>query len=275
MPDPAMTHPARLLEPLETPWLEPFLPWARALSWPVEQSIDLDRACELATARDCRSGSGHVLRFVDAHRLAGGGPGYERRIFDSGQVVTRTQGAGASHDFANALAWLAFPRLKARLNALHVEAEREAGREAGPGAQAPGRRGRLRDRATLFDESGALVLTQDRMLAASMRSFAWHELFVGHRTAWPARIRVVIAGHALLEKLRAPYKSLCAQGWVLEASPSLSQDELDHLAARSLTAESLASLTPVPLMGIPGWSDANQDPAFYNDPQVFRSGRRQ
>lgn len=271
MRDLAMTHPARPFEPLETPWLEPFLPWARALSWPVERSIDLDRACELATARDCRSGSGHALRFVDAHRLAGDGPGYERRIFDSGQVVTRTRGAGASHDFANALAWLAFPRLKARLNALHVE----AGREAGPEAEAPGRRGRLRDRATLFDESGALVLTQDPALAAWVRGFSWRELFVGHRAAWPAGIRVVIAGHALLEKLRAPYKSICAQGWVLDASPSLSHDELDHLAARSLTAESLASLTPVPLMGIPGWSDANQDPAFYNDPQVFRSGRRQ
>ena len=193
--------------------------------------------------------------------------GYESRIFETGRVATRVRGQGARHDFANALVWLAFPRLKARLNALHVQAQTDP--------SAPGRRGRLRDRATLFDESGALLLTQDPMLASLARGFRWRELFVDHRDAWPKRIRLVTVGHALLEKLCEPYKSICAQTWILDRSPLLAHDELDRQAACALGSETLDLLTPVPLMGIPGWSSANADPAFYNDSQVFRSGRRQ
>jgi hypothetical protein len=252
---------------LEMPWLEPFSHWAKSLDWPAAQSIDLGHASELAASRDCRSGSGQRLRFVDARALDGRGSGYERMIFDAGQVATRTEGPGTLHDFANALVWLAFPRLKARLNALHVDAQ--------TGPNGSGRRGGVRDRATLFDESGAFVLTQNPELANLMRGFAWRELFVKRRAAWPDQIRVLIVGHALLEKLRAPYKSICAQAWVLDCPTSIADNELDRHAARMLNPESLAALTPVPLMGIPGWSSANHDPAFYNDSKVFRSGRRQ
>lgn len=31
---------------------------------------------------------------------------------------------------------------------------------------------------------------------------------------------------------------------------------------------------PLPVLGIPGWWGANENPAFYDDPQVFRRGRR-
>ena len=188
-------------------------------------------------------------------------------VFDTAQVATRTEGPGALHDFANALAWLAFPRLKARLNSLHVNAQSEP--------SASGRRGPVRDRATLFDESGAFVLTENPELAALVHRFSWRELFVAHRAAWPEQIRVVIVGHALLEKLRVPYKSICAQAWVLNRPTSLAWDQLDQHAAQMLSHQALATLTPVPLMGIPGWSNANHDPAFYNDPKVFRSGRQQ
>lgn len=191
---------------------------------------------------------------------------YESIIFDQGQVPSRALGRGGQHDFANALAWLSFPRLKARLNALHVEAL-AVSRGEGP-------RGRLRDRATLFDESGALVLTEDAALAERLRQFNWAALFIEHRSAWLDRIRVVITGHALIEKLCSPYKSICAQALVLHASPATAFDTLDETSARALCPSTLQSLTPLPLMGIPGWTSANHDLAFYNDPQVFRTGRQ-
>ncbi len=248
------------------PWLLGWQPWAHALGWPAAGALDLDRANAFAAARDCLSGSGQSLRFVPPQPLSGSPLGYETIIFEQGQVPTRTTGRGGQHDFANALAWLGFPQLKARLNVLHVEALRVGG--------GSGRRGGLRDRATLFDESGALVLTDDEALAERLREFRWSGLFVECRDAWPDRIRVVITGHALIEKLCAPYKSICAQAMVLHASPATLPDAIDTLAACALCPAALQSLTPLPIMGIPGWSPANHDPAFYNDPQVFRTGRQ-
>ncbi|MNV85284.1 hypothetical protein D3C71_1792260 [compost metagenome] len=31
--------------------------------------------------------------------------------------------------------------------------------------------------------------------------------------------------------------------------------------------------TPLPVLGVPGWWPANEDPQFYADPQVFRPPR--
>nr|WP_265343094.1 MULTISPECIES: DUF3025 domain-containing protein [Burkholderia] len=31
---------------------------------------------------------------------------------------------------------------------------------------------------------------------------------------------------------------------------------------------------PLPVLGVPGWCDANAEAAFYDDPAVFRSVRR-
>ena len=248
------------------PCLAGWQPWAQALGWPAAGALHFERANALAVTRDCRSGSGQPLRFVPAPALAEPRLGYETIIFDRGQVPTRTMGRGGRHDFANALAWLSFPRLKARLNALHVEAL--------PAGNGSGQRGRLRDRATLFDESGALVLTEDAASAELLHQFNWSALFLDRREDWRDRIRVVITGHALIEKLCAPYKSICAQALVLHASPAAAPDAVDALAAHVLCPEALQSLTPLPLMGIPGWSPANHDPAFYNDRKVFRTGRQ-
>jgi hypothetical protein len=33
-------------------------------------------------------------------------------------------------------------------------------------------------------------------------------------------------------------------------------------------------LSPLPLMGIPGWCADNEDPAFYGNTRIFRPGRR-
>ena len=81
---------------------------------------------------------------------------YEVRVFESGCVETRPE---SLHDLFNALAWLAFPKTKARINAMHAERI----------AHERGRRGRLRDLLTLFDEGGAIVACADGELLSLLR----------------------------------------------------------------------------------------------------------
>ena len=95
-------------------------------------------------------------------------PYYEVHVHQTGCVATRPDNW---HDFFNALAWLAFPQTKARINALHAA---EIPREKGM-------RGRLRDLLTIFDEGGALVHCADPELIALLRAFRWKELFRENR----------------------------------------------------------------------------------------------
>src|SRR5690606_16516407 len=106
-------------------------------------------------------------------------------------------------DWFNALAWLAFPRTKARLNRLHADAL-AAQPDPGPdaGASNPGSargRGALRDAATLFDESGAVFACRDPALAAALRRLDWQALFVDGRERFGAGVGVRVVGHGVLE----------------------------------------------------------------------------
>ncbi len=246
------------------PWSAPFARWARALG--SHDALSLVRLNALARERGCESGGGVTLRFVKAEAPKADDLPYERRVFEQGMVATRLAGEGAIHDRFNALAWLAFPRLKARLNALHAQAldEREV----------RGRRGWLRDRVTLFDESGALLLCRDPELTQALRAHQWEELFVARRGQFEREARLLLVGHAVHEKLCKPYKAICAQVWILDLPQGLDEDLVDREAARALGEESLAALTPLPVLGVPGWWPANGDPAFYNDPQIFRQRRK-
>lgn len=183
-------------------------------------------------------------RFEPAVPLA---TGYEQHIAATGRVPTRHN----VHDLFNGLVWLRCPGFKAALNQAHI---------AAPPAP-PGRRGSLRDALTLLDESG-LLLAAPPPLRAALQAQDWRSLFTTHRELWPqARARVV--GHALLEKLLAPRKPLCAR--------VLFVDDLD---APTLPVDlTSAALPPLPVLGIPGWWLANAEPGFYADAAVFRPKR--
>jgi hypothetical protein len=199
-------------------------------------------------------------------------------------VPTRCAGPGMLHDWLNALCWLRWPRLKATMNRLQAEAAR-ASRPAGSLSNPGGGRGRLRDAITLFDESGALFVSDDATAISHWRSMDWHALFVAGREGFEQRVAVLPVGHALLEKLLDPYKAICAHALSIAqpaglidttdlASPGL--DRLDRLAAQRLSGAGLrtAELSPLPVLGIPGWWPANSAAGFYNDPMVFRTGRQ-
>lgn len=205
------------------------------------------------------------MRFAEASALPDDPRPYEQRIHETGVIATRTGGPGALHDAFNALAWLAFPRMKACLNRLHAQVLERV--------HVTGARGRLRDRVTLFDESGAILLTRDAVLEEALRDFDWQRLFVVERHRFGTQARPVVLGHAVQEKLSAPYKAICAQVWVLALPPDCPDDDVDRLAAERLDAAVLGALTPLPVLGVPGWWAANGSPEFYNDPHVFRRRR--
>jgi hypothetical protein len=258
------------------PWLSPFARWFEPTDPRSNGFLDLARLNALADARGLRLENGLPLRF-GGEAPAPGHP-YELVIFETGKVPTRDCGPGMLHDWFNALCWLRWPAIKARLNRLQADAIRA-------GTAWPGR-GRLRDTITLFDESGALLLTEDAERVEQWRSFDWQRLFVSGRSSFADQVGVLIVGHALLEKLLSPYKSVCAQALpVMQSPPPLGHgladldaalDALDQRVAQSLEADTLerSRFGPLPLLGIPGWWSANEDPAFYNDSRVFRQGRQ-
>ena len=61
-----------------------------------------------------RTEGGKTIRFVPRSTSD---PYYEIQVYETGQVQTR---ADNRHDLFNALAWLAFPKTKARINAMHA-----------------------------------------------------------------------------------------------------------------------------------------------------------
>ena len=215
----------------------------------VERSLDgLNR---LAEARDPRTESGKPVRFVppgakDAY--------YELKVYRTGEVETRPDNL---HDFFNALVWIAFPRAKARINALHAAAM----------AHENGQRGRLRDLLTVFDEGGAIVECEDAALISLLENAPWKALFWEQRERVRKAMRITIFGHAVLEKALEPWPGIACKALVVR--PGADLDEAVHAWLGALQpGASPRDLPPLPVFGYPGWTA--QDEAYYEDTRYFR-----
>ncbi|MNE74441.1 hypothetical protein D3C80_1705220 [compost metagenome] len=105
-----------------------------------------------------------------------------------------------------------------------------------------------------------------------MRQRDWLQLGVGRRSLWQ-QARLLPIGHALLEKLVQPRKSICAH--VLCLSADIPAPEVDGALAVQCSADWLAQkpFSPLPVLGVPGWWRGNEEVCFYDDPFVFRSAR--
>ena len=196
------------------------------------------------------------VRFVSQSDLPPG-EAYESYIFDSNCCPTRE----GLHDFFNGLVWLRFPLTKRRLNQLHVA------QIAHTGIQPV--RGPARDGLTLFDENAAFLQAPDSLWDALVAK-DWHCLFVDLRALWQ-QAHLVLFGHALLEKLVSPRKEITAHVYRAQAA-SNSIADLDAWMAGDLSAEKLAAkpFAHLPVLGVPGWWAANEEPGFYADASVFR-----
>lgn len=187
-------------------------------------------------------------------------PCYELQLSATGDVQTRPRNW---HDLFNALAWLAFPKTKARINAMHA-------------AQIPkesGVRDKLRDMLTLFDEGGAIVACANPELEGLVRQHRWKELYWEQRASVLADLRIHVLGHALLEMALRPRPGLTCK--VIFIGPD---DEPDAAAERWLAAHdgtgTTRDLVSLPVFGYPGWLPGSNEAAFYDDERYFRPFRR-
>src|SRR2546425_11627181 len=220
------------------------------------------------------SGGGAPIRFVPPAAASGKfSSQYEVRVFETGEVQTR---ADSWHDLFNALVWLAFPKTKAVLNRHHYEEIRA--RRGEP------LRGTARDVLTLFDEGGVVVASADAELPVLLREFRWKELFWRRRAEVLRSMRFYVFGHAIYEKALEPYKGVTAKALILDAAPGLLDApierqlaELDARAAEYFSGTrafaSTRNLSPLPILGIPGWEPANASEEYYDDPSQFRPRR--
>jgi hypothetical protein len=218
---------------------------------------------------------GLPLSFVEQTTLPEG-MAYEAFISTTGKIPTRDN----LHDFFNALVWLSFPNIKRQLNALQAAqiARTGIGKSRGP----------ARDAATIFDENAALLVVRDseqgNALIEALRGHQWRSVFLEQRSAFSQHVEPWLFGHALMEKLVTPYKSITAHAWVVMAPDDFfamphhaRRDRLDlqvanELAQRALNDLSTKSFMPLPVLGIPGWWQS-QDRQFYDDATVFRPKR--
>jgi Protein of unknown function (DUF3025) len=200
-------------------------------------SPTLDDLNALSDERGLKTESGRPIRFVPP---SASDPYYEVQLHETGRVQTRP---GNNHDLFNALAWLAFPKTKACINALHA-------------AHIPlegGKRGRTRDMLTIFDEGGAILVCEPDVQEL-VRDGHWRELFVERYR----NLRIVVVGHA-----------------VMEIFADASRD-LDAQAAHWLgnVGKSPRDLPPVPVFGYPGWLPQSGLPEFYSNARYFRAPSR-
>src|SRR5882672_6646737 len=219
------------------------------------------------------SGGGAAIRFVPPASSREPAAEYELRIFETGEVPTRPD---SWHDLFNALVWLAFPKTKAVLNRHHRnEIVARRGEHS---------RGTARDVLTLFDEGGVVIGSSDAKLSGLLRNFRWKELFWERRGEVRRSMRFHVFGHAIYEKALEPHKGVTAKALIVDVAPGLlhatTERQLAELEARGASyfaeARALAStrsLSPLPILGVPGWEPANEREDYYDDVSQFRPGR--
>ncbi len=233
--------------------------------------------------RSIKVKSGKPLRFVS--QVGGKLPferQYEPRCYLEGVAPTRTNNW---HDLFNALVWLTFPESKATINARHYQALVNQDRVDQAEIVNDSQRGAVRDVNTLLDESGVIVVYSNAELAGLLRDFQWKELFWHRREQVIASMGFYIFGHGLYEKALQPYVGMTGQGLLLAVEPAFFSwpvsRRLAHLDAMlashldsSENCRATHDLSPVPLLGIPGWTPDNENEQYYENTEYFRPGRR-
>ena len=254
---------------------------AKVLNTALEKQADSSHQ-PLPQTKPALNNHPQTLRFVSQDALPEG-EAYESFIGATGNIPTRDN----LHDLFNGSIWLTFPKTKALLNYYHMLEIAEQGIGAS--------RGRVRDTITVFDENGAILVTTEPSIGEALVGFDWQGSLIKPRGQWDkpkqfdenSQAAVYIFGHALLEKLIQPRKALCAHSIVIDVTQeffALSLSErICHLDQRVADyMDTLLSqpdvtprkLSPLPILGVPHfWAD-NANPNFYDDNQVFRSGRR-
>lgn len=241
-----------------------------AVGWPNVAVLD---AMADETGRRIVNASGERIRFVEQRaKPKRFEEKFEPSTYLRGEVPVRPFNW---HDLFNALVWMTFPTAKAALNSRQYQAITT-------------RTGALRspeeDALTLFDEEGVAVLSSDPELLELLRSFKWRELFWERRQEAKQRMRFLLFGHALYEKALQPFVGMTGKAVLfpvpartIELPDEALTKEADRLVAlhvfSSDNLRSGSSISPLPVLGIPGWWPDNESQEFYANEQYFRPGR--
>lgn len=205
--------------------------------------------------------------------------GYEERVYKTGIISTREENW---HDLFNAFIWLLFPKTKCLLNELHMqELQQQAGKKRTP----------ARDAITHIDESGIIIVSSHSHYLQALKNHQWREVFVESRSHWfnnsvnnsssEYSISAFVFGHGMYEKAFKPFIGFTGKAYCLEVEEDFFQqdrmaqyrqlDQLlcDDIKQRKTLADS-RHLSPLPILGIPGWAKENEAPEYYQNTGYFR-----
>lgn len=189
--------------------------------------------------------------------------GYEPRIYLQGEVQTRDQ---SWHDFFNALVWQQFPQSKKIINQLQYQLQKQRYPDK--------RRLQAENMLTLFDENGAVVISENLQLLELIRQQRWHELFWEQREAVRQQLQVIIFGHGLYEKLLQPYIGITAKALLFNHQAFKSFDALlEKFITDNNEGLEPKMLSPLPILGVPDWWPENKKEVFYANKAYFREKR--
>lgn len=210
-----------------------------------------------------------VFDFVSQFDFAESDLYYEEIIYKRAQIPTRRE---SWHDLFNGLIWLQFPKTKALLNRWHME-----------DIQAHGLNPRTprRNLVTHFDECGVIIVTDDLNLIDDLREHLFKSTLFDHREKWGHNIQATLFGHANYEMLMEPYIGLTGK-WLpimpCEGYFDMPRAEQLCFIDKSLCQQLIVNssfcqsteLSPLPLLGIPGWWPQNCHSEFYSNTGYFR-----
>ncbi|ASM50063.1 hypothetical protein PESP_a2040 [Pseudoalteromonas espejiana DSM 9414] len=198
---------------------------------------------------------------------------YEQVIFETGVVPTRAENW---HDLFGGFIWCLFPKTKALINERHVQEIAQHGLK---------QRTKHRNALTLFDECGVVLAISNTQWQEWLRDHQWKTAFVENKGQWGKTIKPFMFGHANYEMLTKPYIGLtgkalfiCVPDEIFCKDLVTQYKYLDQVLYEKIKIDNCLAdnkkLSPLPLLGVPGWHDENLDEAFYDNTDYFRPKRR-
>ena len=239
----------------------------------IHQQTDWPEPAYFAPYLNAINANNLPVRFIDDAKVDFAERYYEQVIFETGEVPTRQQNW---HDLFGGFIWCLFPKTKALINQRHVDEIAVHGLK---------QRSKHRNALTLFDECGVVLAISDSNWKACLRDHQWKTAFITYREQWGKTIAPFMFGHANYEMLTKPYIGLTGKALFVNVPDEIFCKDLvtqyqyldKQLYEMIKNDDCLADnkqLSPLPLLGVPGWCEENNNSSFYDNTDYFRPKRR-
>ena len=166
-----------------------------------------------------------------------------------------------------------FPQTKKLLNLLHIEEIKN---------QPDSMRTKARDAITHLDESGIIIVSSQTSLLEGLKQHQWLEIFYQQSDLWSKQISAYIFGHGIYEKALHPFIGFTGKMYAIQVEQAFfdldkrqQYKQLDQLLAEDIKQSNALKnnqkLSPLPVLGIPGWYEQNKQKSFYLNEEYFRT----